>query len=100
MKIIEPQIIIDNENLTTVLILSNMELVEFYNKIPYIKAYEIQDHEGNISWLTFLSIFPNDFNFIYRKISDSLDIYQVIKKEIQGQITNNSEILLHLNQKT
>ncbi|MHA1198899.1 MAG: hypothetical protein ACTSQF_06060 [Candidatus Heimdallarchaeaceae archaeon] len=98
--IIEPRIILENDELMTIVIISEKELVEFYNKVPYIRSYEVQDDENNIKWMTFLSIFPNDFNFIYKKANKSVDIFQVIEKRVLDQTIDNEKTLSHLNQKT
>ena len=97
--IIKPRIILENEELMSLFLISKKELVEFYNKVPYIESYEVQDNEGNIKWLTILSIFPNDFNFIYKKDNKLVDIFQVIEKTILNQIIHNEETLLQLNKK-
>ncbi|TFG10602.1 winged helix-turn-helix transcriptional regulator [Candidatus Heimdallarchaeota archaeon] len=99
MGIIEPKITLDNEELMTVLIISDKELVEFYNKVPSVKSYETQDYDHNIKWITFLTIFPNDFHFIYRKINNSMDVYQVMGKKVYSQIKNRNGSLLHSKQK-
>ncbi|MCE7743481.1 MAG: hypothetical protein GOP50_13610 [Candidatus Heimdallarchaeota archaeon] len=98
--ILEPRIILENKELMIILMISEKELVEFYNKVPFIRSYEVQDGDNNVKWMTFLSIFPSDFNFIYKKSNKSVDIFQVIEKNVLDQTTDNEKILLHLNQKT
>ena len=100
MGIIEPQVILDNEQLMSVLLISDKELSEFYNKVPSVSSYEIQDYDQNIKWFTFLSIFPNDFNFIYKKINNSMEIYQVIGKNRNIHLSKRNGTLLHSKQKT
>ena len=100
LEIIKPKIMLEIDDLMIVLIISDKELLEFYNKVPYIRSYEVQDYDGNIKWITFLSIFPKDFNFIYRKNNKSLEIYQVIGRKVYNRTLNDSSFLLHSNQKT
>jgi hypothetical protein len=98
--ILEPKMVLEMEDLMTVLIISDNELLDFYNKVPYIRAYEVQDFDKNIKWITFLSIFPRDFNFIYRKNSKSLEMYQVIGRKTFTRTPDSSGSLLHSKQKT
>ena len=98
--IIEPRIIVENDELMTILLISDKELVNFYDKVPFIKSYEIQDNENNTKWMSFLSIFPNDFNFIYKNLNKSIEVFQVIEKKIFNQIKDNKNSILHLKQKT
>ncbi len=100
MGIIEPRIIVENEELMTILMVSDKELMDLHDKVPFIKSYEIQDNKNNIKWMSFLSIFPSDFNFIYKNINKSVDVFQVIEKRVLNQIKNNERLLLHLEQKT
>lgn len=100
MGIIEPKIILDSEELMTVLLISDMELSEFYNKVPSVSSYEVQDFDYNIKWITFLTIFPNDFKFIYKKTNNLMEIYQLIGKNVYVQFPNRNGSLLHSKQKT
>ncbi len=100
LGIIEPRIILESEELMTILLISERELNEFYNKVPYVRSYEVQESDGNIKWMTFLSIFPKDFNFIYRKNNKLVDIFQVTEKRVLNQTIENGKTLMHLNQKT
>ncbi len=86
--IIQPQIIIESNYLLSLLLFSEKELVEFYNKVPFMKSYNVVDFKGENKWLTFLTIFPEDYKFLYEKIQNNVDIYEIKDEKSLGEGTN------------
>ncbi|MEE9409776.1 MAG: winged helix-turn-helix domain-containing protein [Candidatus Heimdallarchaeota archaeon] len=89
-KIIQPKLVIENNDLFNIVIISSQELVELYNKVPNIRSFEIQDYEFNTLWVSFLSIFATDFKFLYSEINKNTEIYQVINKKVIKFLGNNN----------
>ena len=78
--IINPCMVIQSDELMNLLILSEKELLELYNKLPYIKTYQIQAMGDNVRWVSFLSVFIQDFKFLYQLLNKKAEIFQIITK--------------------
>jgi DNA-binding Lrp family transcriptional regulator len=79
--IINPQMVIESDELMTLLVISDKELLELYGKIPYIKTYQIQAVGDGTRWISFLSIFIQDFKFLYPLINKKAEIFQIISRK-------------------
>lgn len=100
-KIIQPNMVVENPNLLQVLLVSKSELVELYNKVPFIRTYQIHDDFGDTSWLSYLSIFMPDFKYIYSRLSRHAEVFQVIKRQTKDlSIDIDLPTLSHANRKT
>jgi len=88
-QIIRPNMVVENLDLLQVLLVSKSELVELYNKVPFIRTYQIYDDFGDTSWLSYLSIFMPDFKHIYLSLCYQAEIFQVIKRQIEGLDAND-----------
>ncbi|MHA1344876.1 MAG: hypothetical protein ACTSVO_08315 [Candidatus Heimdallarchaeaceae archaeon] len=100
-NIIQPNIIVETPDLLQVLIVSKFELADLYNKVPFIRTYQIHDDFGDISWLSYLSIFMLDFKYIYSRLSRNSEVFQVIKRQVKDlNIDVDFPIPLHSNRKT
>ncbi len=100
-KTIQPNMVVENPDLLQVLLVSKSELVELYNKVPFIRTYQIHDDFGDVSWLSYLSIFMPDFKYIYSRLSHHVEVFQVIKRQIRDlNIDIGLPTLSHANRKT
>jgi len=81
MGIIQPKIIVDSDELMNLLLITNQELVDLYNKVPYIKIYKVLDDDDNTLWFSFVSIFVSDFQFLYTLINNKAELFQIINKK-------------------
>ena len=100
-KIIQPCMVVENSDLLQVLLVSKSELAELYNKVPFIRTYQIHDDFGDTSWLSNLSIFMSDFKYIYSRLSRHAEVFQVIKRQIEDlNIGFDLATLSHANRKT
>ena len=81
MGIVQPKIIVDSDELMNLLLITNRELIDFYNKVPYIKTYKVLDNNGNILWFSFVSIFVSDFHFLYTLVNNKAELFQIINKK-------------------
>jgi DNA-binding Lrp family transcriptional regulator len=88
--IIKPCMVIESDELMTLLVLSEKELLELYSKVPYARAYQIQDMSGDTRWVSFLSVFTQDFKFLYSLINKKTEIFQIISKNRKDLLVNNS----------
>ncbi|NPD89404.1 MAG: winged helix-turn-helix domain-containing protein [Asgard group archaeon] len=88
--IINPRLIIESDELMTLLVISDKELLELYNKVPYIKTYQIQAISDGTRWISFLSIFVQDFKFLYPLINKKAEIFQIIIKKRKELLKSNS----------
>ena len=88
--IIKPCMVIESDELMTLLVLSEKELLELYNKVPYARTYQIQDMSGDTRWVSFLSIFTQDFKFLYSLINKKTEIFQIISKRRKELLGCNS----------
>ncbi|MCK4895370.1 MAG: hypothetical protein KAS47_01075, partial [Candidatus Heimdallarchaeota archaeon] len=96
-----PNMVVENPDLLQVLLVSKSELVELYNKVPFIRTYQIHDDFGDTSWLSYLSIFMPDFNYIYSRLSRHVEVFQVIRRQIEDlNINVDLPTLSHANRKT
>ncbi|MCG3225290.1 MAG: winged helix-turn-helix domain-containing protein [Candidatus Heimdallarchaeota archaeon] len=89
-EIINPRLVIECDELMTLLAISDKELLELYNKVPYIKTYQIQAIGDGTRWISFLSIFVQDFKFLYPLINKKAEIFQIITKKRKELIKTNS----------
>ena len=100
-KIIQPNMVVETPDLLQVLLVSKSELVELYNKIPFIRTYQIHDDFGDTSWLSYLSIFMTDFKYIYSRLSRHAEVFQVIRRQIKDlNIDIDLPTLSYANRKT
>ncbi|MHA1482128.1 MAG: hypothetical protein ACTSQA_01660, partial [Candidatus Heimdallarchaeaceae archaeon] len=100
-KIIQPNMVVETPDLLQVLLVSKSELVELYNKVPFIRTYQIHDDFGDTSWLSYLSIFMTDFKYIYSRLSRHAEVFQVIRRQIKDlNIDIDLPTLSYANRKT
>ena len=64
--------------------------MELQNKVPYSKTYEIQAFDDGTRWISFLSIFVQDFKFLYPLINKKAEIFQIITKKRKELLKRNS----------
>jgi DNA-binding Lrp family transcriptional regulator len=88
--IINPCLIIESDELMKLMIISDKELLELYDKVPHIKTYEIQAIRDNTRWISFLSIFIQDFKFLYPLINKKAEIFQIITKKRKELLKSNN----------
>jgi DNA-binding Lrp family transcriptional regulator len=81
MGVIKPKIIVDSDELMNLLLITKRELVDLYNKIPYIKTYRVLDNNDNTLWFSFASIFVSDFHFLYTLVNNKAELFQIINKK-------------------
>ncbi|MBY8999305.1 MAG: hypothetical protein KGD64_00115 [Candidatus Heimdallarchaeota archaeon] len=99
-QIIQPNLMVENTDMLQIFIVSKSELVELYNKVPFISSYQISDDFGEISWLSYLSLFIPDFKYLYSQFNRRTEIFQVIDRQITDlNIDTNSTEFLHANHK-
>ncbi|OLS33100.1 MAG: hypothetical protein HeimAB125_02250 [Candidatus Heimdallarchaeota archaeon AB_125] len=91
MGLIQPQIFIENEELMALVIISSRELHEFYNKVPSVKSYEVQNMETDKKWFTFMFIFASDFTFIYSKLKNNSEIFQIVGKKSMNLVSQSNQ---------
>jgi len=89
--LIQPQIIVENDELMALVIISPRELLEFYNKVPFVKSYEVQNMETNSKWFSFMSIFASDFAFINSKLKNHSEIFLVVGKKAVNLISQSNQ---------
>jgi hypothetical protein len=92
-EIIQPNMVVESFNLLQVLIVSKSELVELYNKVPFIRTYQIHDDFGDASWLSYLSIFMPDSKYIYSSLIGQAEIFHVIKRQT-SDLNDDSSVFL------
>lgn len=88
--IIDPRMVIESDELMTLLVISDKELLELYNKVPYIKTYQIQAIGDGTRWISFLSIFIQDFKFLYPLINKKAEIFQIMTKKRKELLKSDS----------
>jgi DNA-binding Lrp family transcriptional regulator len=91
MGLIQPRIFVENEELMSLVIISSRELHEFYNKVPFVKSYEVQNMDTDKKWFSFMSIFASDFNFIYSKLKNNSEIFQIIGRKPMNLISQSNQ---------
>ena len=93
-QILQPKLVIENNDLLNIVIISPHELIELYNKVPFIRSFKVKNNEYDSNWISFLSIFATDFKFLYSKINNNAEIYQVInKKNLKSLDKKNRSIM-------
>ena len=97
--ILQPKLVIENNDLLNIVIISPHELIELYNKIPFIKSFNVNSNEYDSNWISFLSIFATDFKFLYSKINNNAEIYQVINKTNLKSIDNQNMSIMPFKHK-
>ena len=88
--IINPCLVVESEELMTLLVMSDKELLELYNKVPHIKTYEIQTIGEETRWISLLSVFIHDFKFLYPLINKKAEIFQIITKKRKKLLKSNN----------
>ncbi len=92
--ILQPRLVIENSDLLNIVIISPHELIELYNKVPFIRSFKVKNNDYDSNWISFLSIFATDFKFLYSKINNNAEIYQVInKKNLKSLDSQNLSIM-------
>ena len=97
-QVIQPNVVIENSDMLQLFIISKFELDKFYNKVPYINTFQVQDDFGDRSWISYLSIFIPDFKFIHSLLNEKTELFQVVERKIHNEIEKKSPLsLLHVN---
>ena len=89
--LIQPQIIIENDDLMSIFVISSRELLEFYNKVPFVRSYEVNNKNDDRKWFSFMSIFASDFKFIYSKLKNHSEVFQVIGKKAVKLVSQSNQ---------
>lgn len=81
---VQPKLFLGGNKLTQLLIISKNELVELYNKLPFIESFELSGYNEDIFWLSLVSIFPSDFKTVYSLYKDIAEVFlELNKKQIK-----------------
>ncbi len=99
-SIIKPKLVIADENLLNLTIISKSELKYLYNKVPYIESYYAENtSSSNGMWISFCNIFKQDLNPIYNTLENKADIYILMnRKKLSHSITDITQNLNQLNE--
>jgi len=97
--ILQPRLVIENNDLLNIVIISPHEFIELYNKIPFIRSFKVKNNEYDSNWISFLSIFATDFKFLYSKINNNAEIYQVINKKNLKSLDNQNMSIMPFKHK-
>ena len=98
-KILQPRLVIENSDLLNIVIISPHDLIELYNKVPFIRSFKVKNNEYDSNWISFLSIFASDFKFLYSKINNNAEIYQVINKKNLKTLDNKDMSIMPFKHK-